>query len=221
MSSPQNKNDGSDNVAEAADTALPLAGLPDIVTNFDLPETDQAKLPDKGGRRPVEFTPEIRDTILELVCSGISLDEIGEKEGLPSTRTIGRYRAKNPEFNKQVDDAYNLAAFFHDDRALALVNLIPLKFEADQIPVVYATIKSVESKHRLLTQHANRARANAGLVKGPPATEAPRNGDDAKVVEGVPFEVVTTPDDDRFDEVIKHFEQKTGIVTVLSEPKPQ
>ncbi len=55
--------------------------------------------------RPTKFNDKLANRILELYASGKTLQTIEKQKGIPSRRTIARWRIERPEFGKLYDTA--------------------------------------------------------------------------------------------------------------------
>lgn len=71
-------------------------------------------LPTRALGRPTISTPELRDRILELLSDGVPLAAICRTPGMPSRRTVYRWRRDDPAFERQCcwaqEQGYDLLA---------------------------------------------------------------------------------------------------------------
>lgn len=218
MSSQQTKSDGSDNVAEqiAAETIPPIAEVPNLVApNIEFPSPAAEKVATMPAEsenpvgRPIGFNEEIAEKILDAVVAGASLTQIGQRDDMPSDRTIGRWRRRFPEFDTQIIAAVKQSVFGLEDRALAEVRELPAEITEDDIKVERFKQEFRETNRKALLEQADRRKGDfAKMLSGAP-------GENAKVIDG-DFEVVTT-DEARFigaidaDKALLTWERSTGI----------
>jgi hypothetical protein len=101
---------------------------------YDLPPLWDTPEPYRGTRnggppleprsagRPTIDTPELRDRIFELLCDGMPLRAICRVEGMPARRTVYNWKARDPEFDRQL-------SFAAQEGCIRLVETISEQFE--------------------------------------------------------------------------------------------
>ena len=76
----------------------------------------------RSAGRPTIDTPELRDRIFELLCDGMPLRAICRVEGMPARRTVYNWKARDPEFDRQL-------SFAAQEGCIRLVETISEQFE--------------------------------------------------------------------------------------------
>lgn len=67
--------------------------------------------------RPTDYTPELGELICERMAEGISLRAICSDDAMPRTATVGKWRARHPEFDAVYTHARQLAGEAEADLA--------------------------------------------------------------------------------------------------------
>ena len=76
----------------------------------------------RSAGRPTIDTPELRDRIFELLGDGMPLRAICRVEGMPARRTVYNWKARDPEFDRQL-------SFAAQEGCIRLVETISEQFE--------------------------------------------------------------------------------------------
>jgi hypothetical protein len=74
------------------------------------------------GGRPSDYSPELAETICNLLIEGNSLRAIEDMDGMPSKTAILRWVAKHPEFRDQYARALEARTDAHADEILAIAD---------------------------------------------------------------------------------------------------
>jgi hypothetical protein len=74
------------------------------------------------GGRPSDYSPELAETICNLLIEGNSLRAIEDMDGMPSKTAILRWVSKHPEFRDQYARALEARTDAHADEILAIAD---------------------------------------------------------------------------------------------------
>jgi hypothetical protein len=74
------------------------------------------------GGRPSDYSPELVETICNLLIEGNSLRAIEDMDGMPSKTAILRWVSKHPEFRDQYARALEARTDAHADEILAIAD---------------------------------------------------------------------------------------------------
>jgi hypothetical protein len=102
--------------------------IPDLPPLWDTPAPYRSTrnggppLEPRSAGRPTIDTPELRDRIFELLCDGMPLRAICRVEGMPARRTIYNWKARDPEFDRQL-------SFAAQEGCIRLVETVSEQFE--------------------------------------------------------------------------------------------
>ena len=108
-------------------TRKPLV-IPDLPPLWDTPAPYRSTrnggppLEPRSAGRPTIDTPELRDRIFELLCDGMPLRAICRVDGMPARRTVYNWKARDPEFDRQL-------SFAAQEGCIRLVETISEQFE--------------------------------------------------------------------------------------------
>ena len=78
--------------------------------------------PKHPGGRPVEYDPEIADTICKMVAVGTGIDVIGRMKKFPCTDTIYRWIERYPEFSESYARANLQKAHIYADQTVKIAD---------------------------------------------------------------------------------------------------
>lgn len=176
--------------------------------SFLAPEPETAKpecralvpVKKRVGRPEIKITPELADKICDLLAEGKSVREIGKMEGMPSVATIRRWVRTDKGFREQYLAAKQDHADDLFEQILEIADNGQEDFKLDtsgDIPVVKVNKEHlarsalrIETRFRFIAKLAPRKYADTQALPAPvEPIEAPRNGDDAKVIDGTAVEV--------------------------------
>lgn len=71
-----------------------------------------------GKGRPSIYSKELEDSIIDLIESGLSERKIAQMDGMPSIRTIHRWKDEKPEFCLRAKHARAASADIYNDRRM-------------------------------------------------------------------------------------------------------
>lgn len=71
-----------------------------------------------GKGRPSIYSKELEDSIIDLIESGLSERKIAQMDGMPSIRTIHRWKDEKPEFCLHAKHARAASADIYNDRRM-------------------------------------------------------------------------------------------------------
>lgn len=151
--------------------------------------------------RPIGFNEELAEQILDYLTTGLTQADIGDKEDMPSAKTIGRWRRRFPEFDKQCMDAVRQSAFWLQQAGLAASR--GEGHGLAQTDIAWARLE-IETALEVSARRLGHVAHMEGAMNKEP------DGQDAKVIDGS-YEIVTTADDPKFLEAIAGWEKITGV----------